>query len=235
MNKMSVKPLSAWINQFMLPCYDAHKTTNVLLWHLDVKLNVVNFILKITDDQIKYSTWTEWWDQNTSTTVQVRAGRLRKWQGREKKRKMDMNVDVLHLPTCDWMPGPETHWHSDSIDLFPTAVCIIKISASTLSPKCFWPFPSVARPLRLWSAVIRRVYTAFHHSSPVWQHTMMWFRGKEESTLSLTLMASIDPVSKYINGYGKTNHARWPCLGMRNINSNISSNINSTWSFEKGK
>lgn len=124
MNKMSVKPLNAWINQFMLPCYDAHKTTNVLLWHLDVKLNVVNFILKITDDQIKYSTWTEWWDQNTSSTVQVRAGWLRKRQGREKKRKMDTNVDVLHLPTCGW---------NECQALKPTDILILLICFQLLS------------------------------------------------------------------------------------------------------
>lgn len=151
----------------------------------------------------------------------------------EMENGLECGCTLLAHVWLKWMPGPETHWHSDSIDLFPTAVYIIKISASTLSLKCFWPFPSVARPFCLWSAVIRHVYTAFHHSSPVWQHTMMWFRGKEESTLPLTLMASIDPVSKCINEYGKINHTRRPCLRMRNINSNISSNINSTWSFEK--
>ena len=124
MNKTSIKPLNAWINQFMLPCYDAHKTTNVLLWQLDVRLSVVNFILKITDYQLEYLTWTEWWDQNTNTIRQVGAGRLRRWRGREKKRKMDMNVDVLRSPTCDW---------NECQALKPTDILIVLIYFQLLS------------------------------------------------------------------------------------------------------
>lgn len=112
---------------------------------------------------------------------------------------------------------PETHWHSGSIDLSPAAVYTIKISASTLSTKCFWPLPSIVRPFSLWGAVIRGVFTL----SPVEslksdKHTVMWVRGKQESALPLTLMTSINPVDKCISDYGQANHTSRPCL-RRNV------------------